>query len=110
MNWKNRLTSYNFWISMFSAVLLVLQALKIEFDFIYINEIFTAILGLLVASPFSIIYATLTEPEYVVTFDFSTIFFSIISLFVGVGIVFVGEYFNKKYAKTTQNDSDNINK
>lgn len=48
MNWKNRLTNYNFWISIFSAVLLILQALKIEFDFIYINEIFTAVLGLLV--------------------------------------------------------------
>ena len=48
MNWKNRLTNYNFWISMFSAVLLILQALKIEFDILYVNEIFTAILGLLV--------------------------------------------------------------
>ncbi len=48
MNWKNRLTNYNFWISMFSAVLLILQALKIEFDIVYINEIFTAVLGLLV--------------------------------------------------------------
>ena len=76
----------------------------------YPKTVYYTILGLLVASPFSIIYATLTEPEYVVTFDFWTIFFSIISLFVGVGIVFVGEYFNKKYAKTTQNDSDNINK
>ena len=48
MNWKNRLKNYNFWISMFSAVLLILQALKIEFDIAYINEIFTAVLGLLV--------------------------------------------------------------
>ena len=48
MNWKNRLTNYNFWISMFSAVLLILQALKIEFDILYVNEIFTAVLGLLV--------------------------------------------------------------
>lgn len=48
MNWKKRLTNYNFWISMFSAVLLVLQALKIEFDIAYVNEIFTAVLGLLV--------------------------------------------------------------
>ncbi len=48
MNWKNRLTNYNFWISIFSAVLLILQALKIEFDIAYINEIFTAVLGLLV--------------------------------------------------------------
>ncbi|MBR4998636.1 MAG: hypothetical protein IKY10_02030 [Clostridia bacterium] len=45
---KNRLTNYNFWISMFSAVLLILQALKIEFDVAYVNEIFTAVLGLLV--------------------------------------------------------------
>ena len=33
---------------MFSAVLLILQALKIEFDVAYVNEIFTAVLGLLV--------------------------------------------------------------
>ena len=45
---KNRLKNYNFWISMFSAVLLILQALKIEFDIAYVNEIFTAVLGLLV--------------------------------------------------------------
>jgi phi LC3 family holin len=48
MNWKNRLTNYNFWISIFSAVLLILQAFKIEFDIAYVNEIFTAVLGLLV--------------------------------------------------------------
>ena len=48
MNWKNRLTNYNFWISIISAVLLILQALKIEFDIAYINEIATAVLGLLV--------------------------------------------------------------
>ena len=48
MNWKNRLTNYNFWISIFSAILLVLQALKIELDIAYVNEIFTAVLGLLV--------------------------------------------------------------
>ena len=48
MNWKNRLTNYNFWVSIVSAVLLVLQALKIKVDFIYVNEVSTAILGLLV--------------------------------------------------------------
>ena len=48
MSWKNRLKNYNFWISIFSAVLLILQALKIEFDIAYVNEIFTAVLGLLV--------------------------------------------------------------
>ena len=48
MNWKNRLKNYNFWISIFSAMLLILQALKIKFDVAYVNEIFTAVLGLLV--------------------------------------------------------------
>lgn len=48
MKWKKRLTNYNFWLSMLSAVLLVLQGLDIKFDIAYINEIFTAILGLFV--------------------------------------------------------------
>ncbi len=48
MNWKNRLTNYNFWISIVSAVLLILQAFKFEFDIVSINEIATAVLGLLV--------------------------------------------------------------
>ncbi len=48
MNWKKRLTNYNFWISIVSAVLLILQAFDINFDIAYINEIVTAVLGLLV--------------------------------------------------------------
>ena len=48
MKWKNRLTNYNFWISITSAVLLILQAFHINFDIAYINEIATAVLGLLV--------------------------------------------------------------
>ncbi len=48
MNWKNRLTNYNFWISLCSAVLLILQAFNFKFDVAYISEIVTAILGLLV--------------------------------------------------------------
>ena len=48
MKWKNRLTNYNFWISIVSAVLLICQALNLEFDIAYINEIVTAVLGLLV--------------------------------------------------------------
>lgn len=48
MKWKNRLTNYNFWISIVSAVLLLLQAFDFEFDVLYVNEILTAILGLLV--------------------------------------------------------------
>lgn len=48
MKWKNRITNYNFWISLISASLLILQAFKFEFDIAYINEISTAVLGLLV--------------------------------------------------------------
>ena len=48
MKWKNRLTNYNFWISIISAALLILQAFKFEFDIAYINEISTAVLGLMV--------------------------------------------------------------
>lgn len=48
MKWKNRLTNYNFWVSMVSAVLLVLQACDIKFDIAHFNEIVTAVLGLLV--------------------------------------------------------------
>lgn len=48
MNWKKRLTNYNFWISLVSAVLLIFQAFNIKFDIVYINEIATAVLGLLV--------------------------------------------------------------
>lgn len=48
MKWKNRLMNYNFWISIVSAILLLLQAFDFEFDILYVNEILTAILGLLV--------------------------------------------------------------
>jgi len=48
MNWKNRLKNYNFWISLFSAVLLILQAFNIKLDIAYVSEIGTAVLGLLV--------------------------------------------------------------
>lgn len=48
MKWKNRLTNYNFWISIVSATLLILQAFNIKLDIANINEIVTALLGLLV--------------------------------------------------------------
>lgn len=48
MKWKNRLTNYNFWISIASAILLIIQAFKIEFNIAYLNEIATAVLGILV--------------------------------------------------------------
>lgn len=64
------------------------------------KTVFVAILGLLVASPFSIIYKTLNE--YIVTFDVWTIIFSIISCALGVALVLVGEYFSKKYSKENE--------
>lgn len=48
MKWKNRLTNYNFWISLVSAVLLIFQAFDLKFDIANFNEIVTAVLGLLV--------------------------------------------------------------
>lgn len=48
MKWKNRITNYNFWISIVSATLLILQAFDIKLDIANINEIVTALLGLLV--------------------------------------------------------------
>lgn len=72
----------------------------------YPKTVYYTILGLLVASPFSIIYATLTDASYTVIFDFWTIFFSVISLALGLGLVYLGEFFNKKYNKTIQNDGD----
>lgn len=48
MKWKNRLTNYNFWISIVSASLLILRAFDIKMDIANINEIVTAVLGLLV--------------------------------------------------------------
>ena len=48
MKWKNRLTNYNFWISIVSATLLILQAFNIKMDIANINEIVTALLGLFV--------------------------------------------------------------
>lgn len=48
MKWKNRLTNYNFWISLISAILLILQAFNFEFNIAYVSEIATAVLGLLV--------------------------------------------------------------
>ena len=67
----------------------------------YPKTVYFTILGLLVASPFSIIYATVTE--YTITFNFPTIIFSIISFALGLSLVIFGEYMSKKI--TTKNDS-----
>ena len=58
------------------------------------KTVYFTILGLLVASPFSIIYATCNE--YTISFDFWTIFFSIISFILGLGLVIFGEYMSNK--------------
>ena len=67
------------------------------------KTVYCCILGLLVASPFSIIYATLTE--YTIVFSIPTIIFSIISLSFGVALVLFGEYISNKKMKTVE-DAD----
>ena len=62
----------------------------------YPKTVYYTILGLLVASPFSIIFAALTDEAYTVIFNASTIIFSIISLSLGVAVVLFGEYISNK--------------
>ena len=61
------------------------------------KTVYFTILGLLIASIFSIIYSTFNE--YTITLNVPTIIFSIISLTLGVGLVFIGEYMSKKLNK-----------
>lgn len=68
----------------------------------YPKTVYFTILGLLVASPFSIIYKTLQD--YNVKFDVMTIVFSIISFIIGVAIVLLGEYYSKKIKGGNKND------
>ena len=58
------------------------------------KTVYFTILGLLIASIFSVIYSTFNE--YTITLNVPTIIFSIISLSLGIGLVFIGEYFSKK--------------
>ena len=58
------------------------------------KTVYFTILGLLIASIFSVIYSTFNE--YTITLNVPTIIFSIISLSLGTGLVFIGEYFSKK--------------
>ena len=60
----------------------------------YPKTVYVTILGLLIASIFSVIYSTFNE--YTITLNVPTIIFSIISLSFGIGLVFIGEYFSKK--------------
>lgn len=46
---KNKFKNYGLWVSLISAVLMLLQAFGLKFDGPYVNEIVTGILGVLVA-------------------------------------------------------------
>lgn len=60
----------------------------------YPKTVYVTILGLLIATPFAIIYSTLNE--YVITFDAKTIIFSILSLLLGLSLVICSELFISK--------------
>ena len=45
---KGKFRNYGLWISIISAVLMLLQAMGLKFDLPYVNEIITSILGVLV--------------------------------------------------------------
>ena len=60
----------------------------------YPKTVYFTILGLLLASPFSIIYSTCNE--YVIKLNLPTVVFSIISLILGAGLVLLGEYLSNK--------------
>ena len=67
----------------------------------YPKTVYFTILGLLLASPFSIIYSTLDE--YIISFNVPTIIFSIISCALGVLLVLLGEHFSNKINKEVEN-------
>ncbi len=46
---KEKFRNYGLWISLISAVLMILQSMGLKFDLPYINEVITSILGVLVA-------------------------------------------------------------
>lgn len=103
----------NYWSNFFMLVsfalgcvlgLVFISKLIIKLTDKYPKTVYFTILGLLLASPFSIIYSTLGE--YTITFDIPTIIFSIISCVLGVSVVLAGEYFSNKMNKKLK-DSEN---
>ena len=72
------------------------------------KTIYCTILGLLVASPFSIIYSTITSSEYNVKFDALTIVFSIFSLILGCASVLLSEYYVKKKTSKPKQDVEKL--
>ena len=47
-NWKNKLTSKTFWLSLAGAVVIVLQCFGLKIDLPYVNEIVSAICSVLI--------------------------------------------------------------
>lgn len=45
---KDKMKNYGFWMSLISAILIAVQAMGFKFDMVYVNEIITAFLGVLV--------------------------------------------------------------
>lgn len=48
MNLKEKMKNKGFWVSLASAVIVVLQACGLKLDLPYVNEIITGVLGVLV--------------------------------------------------------------
>lgn len=48
MNWKRKFRNKGFWVSLAAAVVMVLQACGLKVDLPYVNEIVSAVLGVLV--------------------------------------------------------------
>ena len=68
----------------------------------YPKTVYITILGLLVATPFSIIYSGLHK--YNIIFNAPTIIFSIISLLLGIGLVILSEHVSKKQNTKNKNN------
>ena len=45
---KGKFKNYGLWISIASAILMLMQAMGLKFDLPYVNEIITSVLGVLV--------------------------------------------------------------
>lgn len=46
---KGKFRNYGLWVSLISAVIMILQAMGLKFDLPYVNEVITSVLGVLVA-------------------------------------------------------------
>lgn len=99
----------NYWSMFFIIVcfalgcvlgLVFISKLIIKLTNKYPKTVYFTILGLLLASPFSVIYATLED--YTITFNVPTIIFSIISCILGIGVVLAGDYFSNKTSNTIE--------